>query len=129
MQSDLQPPTAGLPPIIIPSAPILPEHRLVFGNLAPEHTRGTPSEPPNKKRKKDRACDYCRRRKIKCDGPWREGQVCTNCAHGHRRCTYVCVSLVASECLDLYHGSETSKPRGPSKTYVPFGFSQPSERR
>jgi hypothetical protein len=75
------------PPIIVPSAPILPEQRLVFGGS--DNLKTSSEEPPSKKRKKDRACDYCRRRKIKCDGPWRDGHVCTNCLHGHRRCTYL----------------------------------------
>ncbi|KAF5354715.1 hypothetical protein D9756_005344 [Leucocoprinus leucothites] len=105
MQLGSHPPISIPAPIVIPSAPILPEHRLVFGsgNKADLTGAGSPlEEPPNKKRKKDRACDYCRRRKIKCDGPWRQGQVCTNCIHGHRGCTYL----------------ESSKPRGPPKAYV-----------
>ncbi|KXN92472.1 hypothetical protein AN958_08031 [Leucoagaricus sp. SymC.cos] len=99
------PPVSIPAPIVIPSTPILPEHRLVFGSNTSGHSGRANSaleEPPSKKRKKDRACDYCRRRKIKCDGPWRQDQVCTNCLHGHRRCTYV----------------ESSKPRGPPKAYV-----------
>ncbi|KIM40075.1 hypothetical protein M413DRAFT_73918 [Hebeloma cylindrosporum] len=56
----------------------------------------------SRRRKKDRACDACRRRKIKCDGPWMLGNLCTNCLHTRKPCTYV----------------ETSKPRGPPKAYV-----------
>ncbi|KAF8161144.1 fungal-specific transcription factor domain-containing protein [Crassisporium funariophilum] len=58
--------------------------------------------PQVKKRKKDRACDGCRRRKTKCDGPWMPENVCTNCTHTRKPCTYV----------------EASKPRGPPKAYV-----------
>ncbi|KIM69740.1 hypothetical protein SCLCIDRAFT_19528 [Scleroderma citrinum Foug A] len=55
-----------------------------------------------KKRKIDRACDACRRRKIKCDGPRTENNVCTNCMQYGKLCSYV----------------EASKPRGPPKAYV-----------
>ncbi|PBK81933.1 hypothetical protein ARMGADRAFT_976134 [Armillaria gallica] len=58
--------------------------------------------PAHKKRKIDRACDACRRRKTKCDGPKMPDNVCTNCIQSHKACTYV----------------EMSKPRGPPKAYV-----------
>lgn len=44
-----------------------------------------------KKRKIDRACDACRRRKIKCDGPRTENNVCTNCTQYGKLCSYVSV--------------------------------------
>lgn len=44
-----------------------------------------------KKRKIDRACDACRRRKIKCDGPRTENNVCTNCMQYGKLCSYVSV--------------------------------------
>ncbi|KAJ3575093.1 hypothetical protein NP233_g1332 [Leucocoprinus birnbaumii] len=98
------PPIAIPVPIVIPSAPILPEHRLVFGNKVDIAGDGDAlDEPPSKKRKKDRACDYCRRRKIKCDGPWRQGQVAQ--------------SFMQYTLADLTR-SESSKPRGPPKAYV-----------
>ncbi|CAL1706909.1 unnamed protein product [Somion occarium] len=56
----------------------------------------------SKKRKVERACDFCRRRKTKCDGPKMEGYKCTNCIQNGRECTYV----------------EVSKPRGPPKAYI-----------
>ncbi|KAI0076108.1 hypothetical protein K474DRAFT_1772732 [Panus rudis PR-1116 ss-1] len=73
----------------------------------------TPSEPyysldtsldgsGSKRRKLERACDFCRRRKTKCDGPKMHGSRCTNCIQNGRECTYV----------------EVSKPRGPPKAYV-----------
>ncbi|KAI0789145.1 fungal-specific transcription factor domain-containing protein [Abortiporus biennis] len=56
----------------------------------------------SKKRKVERACDFCRRRKTKCDGPRKPGHICTNCIQNARDCTYL----------------EASKPRGPPKAYV-----------
>ncbi|KAF5386046.1 hypothetical protein D9615_002218 [Tricholomella constricta] len=55
-----------------------------------------------KKRKIDRACDACRRRKTKCDGPKLPDNICTNCLQANKPCTYL----------------EASKPRGPPKAYV-----------
>lgn len=55
-----------------------------------------------KKRKIERACDACRRRKTKCDGPRMSDNVCTNCVQNRKTCTYV----------------EASKPRGPPKAYI-----------
>ncbi|KAJ7647258.1 fungal-specific transcription factor domain-containing protein [Roridomyces roridus] len=52
-------------------------------------------------RKVDRACDGCRRRKSKCDGPRLKGS-CSNCTAAHKSCTYL----------------EASTPRGPPKAYV-----------
>ncbi|OBZ67272.1 putative transcriptional regulatory protein C3C7.04 [Grifola frondosa] len=56
----------------------------------------------SKKRKVERACDFCRKRKTKCDGPRMAENVCTNCIQNGRSCTYL----------------EGSKPRGPPKAYV-----------
>ncbi|KAH9961592.1 fungal-specific transcription factor domain-containing protein [Russula dissimulans] len=56
----------------------------------------------SKKRNIDRACDDCRRRKTRCDGPKMPDNVCTNCVQNRKICTYI----------------ETSKPRGPPKAYV-----------
>ncbi|VDB95320.1 unnamed protein product [Peniophora sp. CBMAI 1063] len=63
-----------------------------------------PGPSSSKKPKLDRlrACDACRRRKQRCDGPQTADQVCTSCRQTNRRCTYV----------------EASKPRGPPKAYV-----------
>ncbi|KAG1816057.1 fungal-specific transcription factor domain-containing protein [Suillus subaureus] len=55
-----------------------------------------------KKRKIERACDACRRRKTKCDGPRMPDNICTNCVQNRKTCTYV----------------EASKPRGPPKAYI-----------
>jgi hypothetical protein len=43
------------------------------------------------RQKKDRACDACRRRKTKCDGPLMPQHVCTNCIQTRKECTYVSV--------------------------------------
>ncbi|TFK44759.1 fungal-specific transcription factor domain-containing protein [Crucibulum laeve] len=67
-----------------------------------DHSYIESSGPAFKKRKKDRACDACRRRKTKCDGPWMADNICTNCLQTCKPCTYV----------------EMSKPRGPPKAYV-----------
>ncbi|KAI0930432.1 hypothetical protein AcW1_009125 [Taiwanofungus camphoratus] len=55
-----------------------------------------------KKRKIERACDFCRKRKTKCDGPRMQDNICTNCVQNGRTCTYI----------------EGSRPRGPPKAYV-----------
>jgi hypothetical protein len=55
-----------------------------------------------RKRNVERACDDCRRRKTRCDGPKMPDNVCTNCVQNRKICTYV----------------EASKPRGPPKAYV-----------
>ncbi|KAJ3790815.1 fungal-specific transcription factor domain-containing protein, partial [Lentinula aff. detonsa] len=49
-----------------------------------------------------RACDNCRRRKTRCDGPRKANNICTNCLQNKKACTYV----------------EASTPRGPPKSYV-----------
>ncbi|KAH7888654.1 fungal-specific transcription factor domain-containing protein [Phlebopus sp. FC_14] len=55
-----------------------------------------------KKRKIERACDACRRRKTKCDGPRMPDNVCSNCIQNRKTCSYI----------------EASKPRGPPKAYI-----------
>jgi hypothetical protein len=42
-----------------------------------------------KKRNVERACDGCRRRKTRCDGPKMPDSVCTNCAQNRKICTYM----------------------------------------
>ncbi|KAI1784087.1 fungal-specific transcription factor domain-containing protein [Ganoderma leucocontextum] len=56
----------------------------------------------SKKRKVERACDFCRKRKARCDGPKMPDNICSNCITNARTCTYL----------------EGSKPRGPPKAYV-----------
>ncbi|KAJ1911909.1 hypothetical protein IWQ60_009915 [Tieghemiomyces parasiticus] len=52
-----------------------------------------------KRRRVSRACDLCRRKKVKCDGVL---PVCTNCQILHLGCTY----------------KDTAKKRGPPKGYI-----------
>ncbi|KAF8805406.1 hypothetical protein BYT27DRAFT_7193177 [Phlegmacium glaucopus] len=55
-----------------------------------------------KKRRIQRACDICRRKKVRCDGVQMPGNRCSNCVSYSLDCTYV----------------EASKKRGPPKGYV-----------
>lgn len=52
----------------------------------------------SKKRRLDRACDACRRKKTKCDGPSTHDNVCTNCKQAKKACTYMYASLNTSCC-------------------------------
>ncbi|KAF7321610.1 Zn(2)-C6 fungal-type domain-containing protein [Mycena kentingensis (nom. inval.)] len=56
---------------------------------------------PVRARKVDRACDGCRRRKSRCDGPSQSDRICSSC-RGQKACTYL----------------EASTPRGPPKAYI-----------
>ncbi|KAJ7253504.1 fungal-specific transcription factor domain-containing protein [Mycena rebaudengoi] len=56
----------------------------------------------SKKRRIQRACDICRRKKIRCDGAQMPGNRCTNCVAYGFDCSYV----------------EAAKKRGPPKGYV-----------
>ncbi|EJU04909.1 hypothetical protein DACRYDRAFT_114226 [Dacryopinax primogenitus] len=58
--------------------------------------------PASKKRRIQRACDVCRRKKIRCDGPTMPNNRCSNCLAYHHECTYI----------------EAAKKRGPPKGYV-----------
>jgi len=60
---------------------------------APASTSAWPQFTSNstisKKRNVERACDGCRRRKTRCDGPKMPDNVCTNCVQNRKICTYV----------------------------------------
>ncbi|KAI0052329.1 hypothetical protein FA95DRAFT_1601990 [Auriscalpium vulgare] len=56
----------------------------------------------SKKRRVQRACDVCRRKKIRCDGSQMPGNRCSNCIAYNYDCSYV----------------EAAKKRGPPKGYV-----------
>ncbi|KAI0688002.1 fungal-specific transcription factor domain-containing protein [Cytidiella melzeri] len=43
---------------------------------------------PRRKTRKTRACDMCRRRKVRCDGGKTASGVCTNCVYYKYKCTY-----------------------------------------
>ncbi|TFY75185.1 hypothetical protein EWM64_g8827, partial [Hericium alpestre] len=86
----------------------------VFSSSARQPTNSDPmssaDEDPNenenaqnaKKRRVQRACDVCRRKKIRCDGGQMPGNRCSNCIAYNFECTYV----------------EAAKKRGPPKGYV-----------
>ncbi|EDR09003.1 uncharacterized protein LACBIDRAFT_296682 [Laccaria bicolor S238N-H82] len=65
-----------------------------------DNTSGLPQN--QKKRRIQRACDICRRKKIRCDGVQMPGNRCSNCILCSFDCTYV----------------EAAKKRGPTKGYV-----------
>ncbi|TEB38197.1 hypothetical protein FA13DRAFT_1725843 [Coprinellus micaceus] len=86
-----------------PIRPILPQQSHRQHNALVAHAAEyQPDTGHSKKRRIDRACDACRRKKTRCDGPWTQGNICTNCIQAKKPCTYI----------------ETSKPRGPPKAYV-----------
>ncbi|PHH66547.1 hypothetical protein CDD81_7022 [Ophiocordyceps australis] len=59
--------------------------------------------PPRKRSKVSRACDECRRKKIKCDAQSDTGDTpCSSCARSHVRCLF----------------SRVPQKRGPSKGYI-----------
>jgi hypothetical protein len=47
----------------------------------------------NIKPRPERACDLCRRRKTKCDGPSAPDNVCSNCMQSNQSCTYLCAYM------------------------------------
>ncbi|KAI6154603.1 fungal-specific transcription factor domain-containing protein [Pisolithus tinctorius] len=63
---------------------------------------GHPTLPESKKRRVQRACDICRRKKIRCDGSQMPGNKCSNCIAYSFECTYL----------------EVARKRGPPKGYV-----------
>ncbi|RCK59044.1 hypothetical protein Cantr_07160 [Candida viswanathii] len=67
----------------------------------------SPSDPPRKRTKVSRACDPCRRKKIKCNAEYLEVEkrvtkICTNCSKNKEICTF----------------QRTPLKRGPSKGYI-----------
>lgn len=60
-------------------------------SVALYHSQSYTSASLLKKRKVERACDACRRRKIRCDGPRMSNNICTNCAHNRKMCSYMFV--------------------------------------
>ncbi|KAF8226986.1 hypothetical protein L208DRAFT_1406132 [Tricholoma matsutake] len=67
-----------------------------------DYQDGEGSQQGRKKRRIQRACDICRRKKIRCDGVQMPGNRCSNCISYSLKCTYV----------------EAAKKRGPPKGYV-----------
>ncbi|KAH8666284.1 hypothetical protein BX600DRAFT_511229 [Xylariales sp. PMI_506] len=63
----------------------------------------TDNTPPRKRSKVSRACDECRRKKVKCDAPSDTGEEqCSNCRRANIRCMF----------------SRIPQKRGPSKGYI-----------
>ncbi|KAK0382824.1 hypothetical protein NLU13_9919 [Sarocladium strictum] len=80
----------GMP---VPVPPQIPPHY----SLPNDHV------PPRKRSKVSRACDECRRKKIKCDATSDSGEnPCTSCAKSNVRCLF----------------SRVPQKRGPSKGYI-----------
>lgn len=69
---------------------------------SPEEDNNENSVQNLKKRRVQRACDICRRKKVRCDGGQMPGHRCSNCVTYNYECTYV----------------EAAKKRGPPKGYV-----------
>ncbi|KAF8271533.1 fungal-specific transcription factor domain-containing protein [Lactarius quietus] len=90
---------SGLPGLPAATRPVLPT---VHRSTGPIISDWSQSFSAPKKRNVERACDDCRRRKTRCDGPKMPDNVCTNCVQNRKICTYV----------------EVSKPRGPPKAFV-----------
>ena len=57
----------------------------------------------NVKPRTERACDLCRRRKTKCDGPSAPDSVCSNCVQNNQSCTYLCAYMRILLSLHVSH--------------------------
>ncbi|CAK5281743.1 unnamed protein product, partial [Mycena citricolor] len=68
----------------------------------PVPTSGARNPSAGSRRNVSRACDACRRRKTKCDGPSLTDHICSLCRIQNKTCTY----------------QEASTPRGPPKAYI-----------
>ncbi|KAJ7072263.1 hypothetical protein C8F01DRAFT_1076366 [Mycena amicta] len=74
------------------------------------HTRRSPFFAMSKSNKAiraaNRACDACRRRKTRCDGPKQANNICTNCRSTSKQCTYLYVTALEDrleQLQDLLH--------------------------
>jgi hypothetical protein len=96
-----------------PLATVTVEHQTLAGNVNGngndnQHTsqqqRDEEEEQENKRRRVQRACDACRRKKIRCDGAQagKANFTCSNCLETKIECTYV----------------EAAKRRGPPPGYI-----------
>ncbi|KAK8855795.1 transcriptional regulatory protein [Apiospora arundinis] len=89
-----QPQSHQHPPHLQPSASM--EH-------LPPHFHLPDNTPPRKRSKVSRACDECRRKKVKCDSTSESGEEpCSNCRRSNIRCMF----------------SRIPQKRGPSKGYI-----------
>lgn len=81
-------------PVLAPAAPV--------GGIQTQYTLGDMT-PPRKRSKVSRACDECRRKKVKCDASSETGEeTCSNCRRSNVRCMF----------------SRVPQKRGPSKGYI-----------
>lgn len=87
----------------------LPDQHQHLQPAAPMDPMGSPFQmsdsnvPPRKRSKVSRACDECRRKKVKCDAPSETGEEpCSNCRRSNMRCLF----------------SRIPQKRGPSKGYI-----------
>lgn len=89
-----------------PSAEALVSHGMpvpVPPQMPPHYSMSNDHVPPRKRSKVSRACDECRRKKIKCDATSDSGEnPCTSCAKSNVRCLF----------------SRVPQKRGPSKGYI-----------
>jgi len=78
-----------------------PSHPFAEPNLHRVNHPAAPASIPktasiasyNVKPRPERACDLCRRRKTKCDGPSAPDNACSNCVQNNRSCTYLCAYM------------------------------------
>ncbi|TDZ28327.1 putative transcriptional regulatory protein [Colletotrichum trifolii] len=112
-QTQHQPPPPPPPPPprpYVPEDPLpepLPQHVAVSVPMDHHHlSQAYPlgdSTPPRKRSKVSRACDECRRKKVKCDAQSDSGEnPCSNCKRSGIRCMF----------------SRVPQKRGPSKGYI-----------
>ena len=62
--------------------------RVLSMKINPDLNKTDSPPPAPYARKSDRACDFCRRRKTRCDGALTLGSKCTNCRRNQCPCTY-----------------------------------------
>ncbi|KAK6065200.1 hypothetical protein SCUP515_11346 [Seiridium cupressi] len=95
MQHQYIPDQHQQPPHLQPAAPMDP--------MASPFQMPDSNVPPRKRSKVSRACDECRRKKVKCDAPSETGEEpCSNCRRSNMRCLF----------------SRIPQKRGPSKGYI-----------
>lgn len=86
-----------------PTSDGMVSHGLGVGQALPAHYSLGDGIPPRKRSKVSRACDECRRKKIKCDAQSDTGEApCSSCARSSTRCLF----------------SRVPQKRGPSKGYA-----------
>lgn len=85
-----------------PHPPLAPQVQMSLGQGMQQSFSNisNDSTPPRKRSKVSRACDECRRKKVKCDAPSDTGDTpCSNCRRSSQRCSF----------------SRIPQKRGPSK--------------